>query len=334
MASTYESILSDLKKRAFKPVYVLSGEEPYYIDALAEYIEKNVLQDQEKEFNQSILYGADLNAPTLVSYLKRYPMMAEYQVIIVREAQEMKDVDELEAYMEKPMKTSILVLCYKHKKFDQRKKIALHVAKNGELLVTKKLYDNQVPDWISQYLKREGYTIDPKAAAMVAEYVGTDLSHIVMELGKLRISLPAGTHVTDKIVEQNIGISKEYNVFELQKALGDKNIFKSNQIAHYLMANPKDNPIVMIIPILYKFFAQLMIYHALEDKSRASAAAALGVSPYFIQDYQKAASNYTIKRLARVFDLLHEYDLKSKGIISTNADEPGLLQELIWKILH
>jgi len=334
MASTYESILSDLKKRIFKPVYVLSGEEPYYIDALAEYIEKNVLQEQEKEFNQSILYGADMNAPTLISYLKRFPMMAEYQVIIVREAQEMKDVDDLESYMEKPMKSSILVLCYKHKKFDQRKKIAIHAAKNGEMLVTKKLYDNQVPDWITQYLKRAGYTIDPKASAMVADYVGGELSHIVMELGKLLISLPAGTHITDKLVEQNIGISKEFNVFELQKALGDKNVFKSNQIAHYLMANPKDNPVVMIIPVLFKFFSQLLVYHSLPDKSRGNVASALGINPYFVPDYQKAASNFTARRLVKIIDIFQEYDLKSKGITFSNADEPGLLQELIWKILH
>lgn len=334
MASTYESILSDLKKRNFKPVYVLSGEEPYYVDALAEYIEKNVLSEQEREFNQTILYGADIDIPTLISYVKRYPMMAEYQVVIVREAQDIKDVSPLEPYFAKPLPSTILVMCYMHKKFDTRTTISKTIEKHGVLMVTKKLWDNQVPDWIAQYLRNAGYPIEPRAAAMIADSVGTELSHIVMELGKLFISLPPGTPVTDKIVEQYIGISKEYNIFELQKALGERNVLRSNQIARYLMANPKENPMIKNIPVLFKFFTQLVVLHKLQDKSKGGIASGLGINPFFVQDYQKAAANYPLARLAYVIDLLHEYDLKSKGILNTNADEPGMLQELVWKILH
>ncbi len=334
MPATYESILSDLKKREFKPVYILSGEESYYVDVLADYIEKNVLSEQEREFNQTVLYGADIDIPALISYVKRYPMMAEYQVVIVREAQEIKDISPLESYVAKPLKSTILVLCYKHKKFDARTTIAKMVDKTGALLVTKKLYDNQVPDWIVQYLRKAGYPIDPRAAAMIADSVGTELSHIAMELGKLFISLPPGTPVTDKIVEQYIGISKEYNIFELQKALGERNVMRSNQIARYLMANPKENPMIKNIPVLFKFFTQLVVYHKLADKSKGGVASGLGINPFFVQDYQKAAANYPLARLAYVIDLLHEYDLKSKGILNTNADEAGMLQELVWKILH
>lgn len=334
MPSTFDSILSDLKNRKFKPLYVLTGEEPYYIDVIADYIEKNVLQEQEKEFNQSILYGADIDVPTLLSYVKRYPMMAEYQVVIVREAQKLDDIEDLGPYFDKPLKSTILVLCYKYKKLDKRKSYTKHIEKNGEVLETKKLFDNQLPEWISQFVRKAGYTIDPKAASLIADYVGSDLSHIVMEISKLTISLPIGTHIKDQHVENNIGISKEFNVFELQKALGEKNIFQANKIAHYMMSNPKDNPMVVTLTILFQFFTKLLLFHELKDKSRANVASALGVNPFFVIDYQKAAANYSVSRLSKMIDIIHEYDLKVKGINNASTGESDLLQEMIWKILH
>ena len=334
MAFTYEQILNDLKNKKYYPVYVLSGDEPYFIDAISDYIEKNVLNEMEKEFNQTIVYGSDIDMQSLISNAKRFPMMADYQVVIVREAQEIKNIDELTAYVEKPLKSTILVICYKYKKLDGRKALSKLVDKTGVLFECKKMYEDKLPAWISGYMQSIGYRIEPKASALLADHVGADISRIVQEIGKLVINVPAGATITDDHIEQNIGISKEFNVFELQKALGEKNIYRANLIGYNLSSNPRENPLVMIVPVLYGFFAKLLIYHQLKDKSSASVAKALKVSPFFVQDYQRAATNYPSQKLVKIISLFREYDLKAKGVDSANVDEADLLKELIYRILH
>lgn len=348
----YKEILSDLKAKKYKPVYFLMGEEPYFIDTISDYIEKNILDDGEKEFNQTVVYGKDIDLLTIISAAKRYPMMSERQVVIVKEAQNIrnlagkdKGVDDesgkedkiknpLLAYIENPQPSTVLVFCYKYKTIDKRTALAKSLAKNAVLFESKKLYDNQVPDWIIQYLKSKKYTVEPRACAMLTEFLGTDLSKVSNELDKLMITLPPGTEINADHVQQNIGISKDYNVFELQTALGKKDILKSNRIVNYFAANPKDNPMVMNVASLFGYFSKLLKYHALADKSRANAAAALGVHPFFVGDYESAARNYPPGKLKQIFSDLREYDLKSKGYENSSSTEGDLMKELVFKILH
>ena len=334
MAFTYDQILSDLKNRKYYPVYILSGEEPYFIDSISDYVEENVLGAAEKDFNLTIAYGSDIDVQALISIAKRFPMMSEYQVVIVREAQEMKNIEDLAAYVEHPLKSTILVVCYKYKKLDGRKALSKLTDKTGVLFECKKIYDNQLPAWISNYVQGLGYRIDPKASALIADHVGSDVSRIVQEIGKLVINVKNGNTITDDHVEQNIGISKEFNVFELQKAIGEKNVYRSNLIAYNLSANPKENPLVMIVPVLFGFFSKLLVYHQLKDKSRDGVAKGLKVNPFFVQDYIRAGSNYPMGKLVKVISLLREYDLKAKGVDSANVEESDLLKEMIYRILH
>jgi DNA polymerase-3 subunit delta len=354
---TYEQILNDLKNKIYRPVYFLMGEEPYFIDIISDYILDNVLTEDEKEFNQAVLYGKDVDAGTIVDYAKRFPMMSNYQVVVVKEAQEIrnlvpgssdKDDDEdtpatkntdvkkspLELYIEKPVPTTILVICYKYKKLDKRRAIYKLLDKHGVIFESAKLYDNQVPAWITGYLKRQGYTLTPIAAQLLNDYLGVDLSRIVNELGKLVINIPAGTQITEVHIEQNIGISKDYNTFELQKALGKRDILKANRIAIHFGLNPKENPILKTIPILFMYFSRLINYHYLKDKSRDSVIRSLGISPSFVGEYMDAANNYPPSKLRKIVGLLREYDGKSKGIDNDSTSQGELLRELIFKILH
>ncbi len=288
----HKDIISDFKKKKFKPVYFLMGEEPYFIDLIADYAEKNILDDAEKEFNQSILYGRDVDVATIISEAKRYPMMAEKQVVIVKEAQNVKNIEELESYVMNPLASTVLILCYKYKSLDKRKTFPKTIAKHGVLFESKKLYDNKVPDWITGYLKEKNYTAGAKTTQLLTEYLGADLGKIVNELDKLMINLPPGTDITLEHIQQNIGISKDYNTFELQKALGEREIVKANQIVNYFGSNPKEHPIPVTIATLFGFYVKLLQYHFLQDKSKESVARTLGVNPYFVQDYIKAAQNY------------------------------------------
>ena len=334
MASTSEHILTDLKNGIFHPVYLLYGEEPYFIDQLSDYIEKNVLTEEEKEFNQTILYGKDVKTRDVLSMARRYPMMANYQVIIVKEAQDLDDIEEFAPYAENPVKSTVLVLCYKYGKIDKRKKLYKLVEKNGVVFESARLYDNKIPEWIHSYVKRMGYSISEKAPYLLLEFLGNDLSRIVNEIGKLSINLAPGSKITEEYIERNIGISKDFNVFELQKALGAMDVFRANQIIRYFAANPKDNPLVKVIPILFMYFSKVLLYHTLEDKSRNNAASALSVNPFFLNDYQQAARNYSMDRLTGVISLLREYDLRSKGVDNGNATDGELMKELIYKIIH
>jgi len=331
---TFDQIINDLKNKIYYPVYFLSGEEPYYIDLITDYIEKNVLSEEEKEFNQTILYGKDVDAHLIASSAKRFPMMSNYQVVIVKEAQDVKKLDELQPYIENPLESTILVLCYKYKKLDKRKVFTKTIQKKGVFYESQKLYENKVPEWIRNYLNDKGYQITLKASVLISEHLGTDLERIVNEISKLTINIPEKTEITEEHVEANIGISKDYNIFELQKALGKKDISKANMIVNYFAANEKDNPIVKVVAILNGFFVKTMIFHQLKNKSKNSVATALSVHPFFVQDYQIAARSYNMKKLAAIISYLREYDLKAKGVDNVSVKDGELLKELVFKILH
>lgn len=330
----FAAILADLKKKNYRPVYVFSGEEPYFIDVLTSYIEKNVLDDSEKEFNQTILYGRDTDVSTIISEAKRYPMMSDRQVLIIKEAQNIRNIEDLEPYVQNPLETTLLVICYKYKALDKRKAFAKTVAKKGVLFESEKLRDYKVPDWISGYLKEKKYSANPKSLQMLTEYLGTDLGKIVNELDKLMINLPPGTEITPDHIQQNIGISKDYNTFELNDALSKRDVVKANRIINYFAANSKEHPMPVTMSALYNYFVKVMQYHFVPDKSKESVARALGVHPFFVQDYANAARNYPLGKLKGIFAFLREYDLRWKGVDNLSADEGELMKEMIWKILH
>jgi DNA polymerase-3 subunit delta len=328
-------IVSDIKSGNIKPVYFLMGNEPYYIDKISDYIEKNVLTEEERGFNQVILYGRDSSIENIVSNAKRYPMMAERQVIIVKEAQDLsRTIENLVSYVENPQPTTVLVICYKYKTLDKRKKLSKIISKNGLLFESKKLYENQVGEWIRRVLSGKGYQIEPKAALMLVEFLGTDLSKISNELDKLMIVLPKDSLISPIHIEENIGISKDYNNFELRKAVGERQIVKVNQIINYFSDNPKNNPLVVTISLLNSFFTQLLIYHGLSDKSKMNVAKALRVNPYFVGDYLSAARNYPMRKVSQIISLLRTADLKSKGVGAQNLATKDILKELLFKVMH
>jgi len=330
-----KQIVADIRNGNTKPIYFLMGDEPYYIDAISSYIEKNVLAEEEKGFNQMVLYGRDVTVEDIVSNAKRYPMMAEKQVVLVKEAQDLsRTIDKLEAYAVNPQPTTVLVICYKYKKLDKRKKLYKTIDKVGVLFESKKLYDNQVPDWIRRVLASKKYTISQKAAQMLVEFLGTDLGKINNELEKLQLVLPSGTEISPKHIEENIGISKDYNNFELRKAVGERDILKANRIINYFAQNPKDNPTVVTVSLLYNFFSQLLQYHALGDKSQFSVAKALKINPFFVKEYQAAGKNYPMRKVSQVVALLREADLKSKGVGASNLPQSDLLKELLFKMMN
>ncbi|MDY0097582.1 MAG: DNA polymerase III subunit delta [Bacteroidales bacterium] len=335
MVTSYEDIISDLRKRIFRPVYFLAGEEPYYIDLITGFIEDNVLTDAEKAFNQIIVYGDDTSVPAVIEISRRFPMMASHQVVIVREAQSLRKIDDLLKYIEKPLLSTILVLNYKYKVIDKRSKLYKALATQGVYFESARLRDYQVPPWIERYLMSKGIRIDPSASEMLNDHLGTDLHKIVNELDKLLITLPAGKKViTTDLIEKNIGISKDYNNFELQKAVGEKNIVKSNMIIRYFADNPRDNPITLTIASLFAFFSKLLTYHYLTDKSKNNVAAILRINPFFVKDYELSASKYDVSKTVRIINLLRTYDMKSKGYGDLSTEPGDLLKELVYKILH
>jgi DNA polymerase-3 subunit delta len=328
-------ITKDIKAGNIKPIYFFMGEEPYYIDKLTDFIEQNVLQEHERDFNQSILYGRDVTMEDVIGSAKRFPMMADRQVVVVREAQELsRHIEKLEAYAENPQTTTVLVFAYKYKLLDKRKKITKLLDKVGVVYESKKLYDNQVGDWIKRVLSGQGYSIEPKAAAILVEFLGTDLSKISNELDKLKIILPKGHTITPKDIEENIGFSKDFNNFELRKAIGEKNVFKAFQIIDNFAQNPKDNPIVVTTGMVFGFFSQLLQYHGLKDKSQFNAAKVLKVSPYFVKDYEVAFRNYPMKKVSAIVAALRDIDVKSKGVGASSMTQHDLLKELLIKIFN
>ncbi len=329
-----KQIVNDIKNGNVRPIYLLMGEEPYYIDKIAEYIEKNVLAEEEKGFNQMVLYGKDVSVEDIVGNAKRYPMMAEKQVVIVKEAQHLaRTIDNLSSYVENPQPSTVLVLCYKYSKFDKRKKVYKLIKKNGICFESKKLYENQVSDWIRKTLQGKGYKITPKAAVLLVEFLGTDLSKINNELEKLQLVLPKEKEITPLDIEENIGISKDYNNFELKKAIGERNVLKATRILNYFSQNPKDNPFVVTVTLLNTFFTQLLKYHGMKDHNPKSVASVLGINPYFVSEYQVAAKNYPMKKVSTIISHLRELDLKGKGVGASNISQADLLKELLVKII-
>lgn len=350
-------ILTDLKRRIFKPVYFLSGDEAYYIDMVSDYIEKNVLDESEQEFNQTILYGKEVDMNAIISAAKRFPMMSEYQVVIVKEAQNLKELgkssgssddddDEapakkssgtsnaLAAYLQNPQPSTILVFCYKYKLLDKRSATYKSLQKNHVYLETKKMYDNQLPDWITNFVQERKFKIGPKASFLLAEFLGNDLSKVSNEVEKLFINLKEGEEITTELVQDNIGISKEFNVFELQEAIAKKDILKANRIINYFSDNEKEHPSVMTLSSLYGYFTKVLLYHFAPDKSKFAVAQTLGVNPFFVDGYAKAAQNYGTAKLKAIFSYLKEYDLKTKGVENAGVNNGELMKEMIFKILH
>ncbi|PKW20707.1 DNA polymerase III subunit delta [Flavobacterium lindanitolerans] len=326
-------IVNDIKAGNIKPIYFLMGEEPYYIDKLTEYMEANLLSEDEKGFNQTVLYGRDVSVDDIVSTAKRYPMMAERQVVIVREAQELsRSIDKLESYAENPMPTTVLVIAYKYKTLDKRKKLTKFLDKTGLVYESKKLYENQVGDWLKRVLAGKKLNIEPKAAAMLVDFLGTDLSKIANELDKLAIILPQGSTITPEVIEENIGFSKDFNVFELRKAIGERNIKKAYQIAQYFADNPKDNPLVLTVGQTFGFFVQLLKYHGLKDRSPKSVASALGINPFFVKEYDVAIKNYPMKKVSQIVASLRDIDVKSKGVGANGLPPGDLMKEMLANI--
>jgi DNA polymerase III subunit delta len=333
--TTYEQIIADLRKKAYSPIYFLMGEEPYYIDVISDFIQRNVLDETEKEFDQTILYGKDVDISTVINAAKRYPMMGAYQVLIVKEAQLIKDWDNFVHYLSNPLKSTILVLCYKYGTPDKRKKWFQEVGKVATVYESVKLRDYEVGSWITKYCKSKNVGIDDKAVAMLSEFLGTDLSKLVNELEKLVLTKPADVpRITPELVEKNIGISKDFNVFELQSALIDKDVLKANRIIRYFSENKKANPLVLVLSQLFKFFSDLMMYHYLPDKSQGAVASELKINPYFVKDYQKAAQSFGAWKTMNIISFIRETDARYKGIDNPSTDEGDLMKELIFKILH
>jgi DNA polymerase-3 subunit delta len=331
---TFEQIVGDIKRKIYHPVYLLHGDEPYFIDAITDLIEESVLTESEKEFNQTVIYGRDTDPGRIIDTARRFPMMANYQVVIVREAQDIEKIENLQPYMEKPQPSTILVIAHKYKKIDQRKGFAKSVLKAGVVFESSKFYDNKVPGWINEQVTGKGYSIRPEACQLLAEYLGSDLGRISNELEKLVINLPAGSTIDNSLIERNIGISKDYNIFELQNALGTKDVAKANRIINYFASNTKQNPTIVVLTVLFGYFMKVMIYHQLKDKSPKNAAAALSVNPFFVKDYAVAAQNYPFKRIRVIIAMLREYDLRLKGVNNGSTGESELLRELVYKILH
>ncbi|MFD2098505.1 DNA polymerase III subunit delta [Flagellimonas iocasae] len=329
-----KEIVANIDAGKPKPIYFLMGEEPYYIDKISQYISDNVLTEDEKGFNQMVLYGRDTSVDEVISNAKRFPMMAEHQVVIVKEAQDLsRTIENFTSYVEHPQPTTILVICYKYKKLDKRKKLYKAVQKNGELFESKKLYENQVAEWIRRTLSSKNYRISPKACVLLVEFLGTDLGKINNELTKLTLVVPASTEITPELIEQHIGISKDFNNFELKKAIGERDVRKASQILDYFAQNPKDNPFVVTVTLLNTFFTQLLQYHGLKDHSPGNVAKVLGVNPYFVKEYTVAARNYPMKRVSGIISSLRELDLKGKGVGANNMAQSELLKELLTEII-
>lgn len=331
-----EDIIKELRNKQFRPIYYLMGEEPYYIDKISEYIATTILTEAEKEFNQTILYGSETDIATVITTAKRYPMMSEHQVIIVKEAQNLKNIDDLCYYLQKPLTSTILVLCHKNGVLDRRKKVTSLIEKCGILYESKKIKESQLPNFIANYLKKKGITIEPKAAEILSEFVGTDLSRLTGELEKLIITLPQGqVRITPEQIEKNIGISKDYNNFELKSALIEKNIFKANQIIKYFEENPKSNPLQMTLSLLFNFFSNLMLAYYAPQKTEQGIAMQLNLrNTWQSKEYLIAMQRYSGVKVMKIIEEIRYSDAKSKGVGNASQTNGEILKELVYKILH
>jgi len=344
-AMDFKDLINNLKNRQFKPIYLLHGEESYYIDKISDFIEDNVLSDAEKGFNQSVFYGKDSDILSILNAAKRYPMMSDFQVILVKEAQELKwgkdgeddkkAPDPLLAYFENPLPSTILVFCFRHAKFDKRKKTFKAIEKKGIVFESASLNDNKISAWIESFVREKGYKIQAQAAALMAEYLGNDLSKVSNELEKLMLNVKVGEEINTTDIQNNIGISKDYNVFELQHAISRKDAFKANQIINYFAENPKNNPIFLVLGNLNSYFSKILKFHYTTDRSPQGIARELGISPYFVKDYEQAARSFNKEKVFKIISYLRECDLKVKGVeASGNTEQGDLMKELLFKIIH
>ena len=342
----YQTILKELRAGTYRPVYLLHGTEPYFIDRVSDYIEQHALSAAERAFNQTILYGKDVDPQALLDTVRRYPMMAPRQVVLVKEAQDLAGgLKRLEDYLTKPAPTTVLVLAWKHKRFNAKTKLAKGIEKAGGAVVEgKQLYDSQVPDWIVQYLKTKKLRIEGPAAALIAEYVGTELGKVANELDKLALNLPEGTTVTDQLVAENIGISREYNVFELQRALGARDELKAQRIVRNFQQNKRKHPLVMTVASLSNFFAKLFAYQQVRREHDSVQLKAMGMGKSWqLRDYKAAAHKFNRAQTERALRILRDYDLRAKGVQLTGTGDyelgdatpqEQLLQEMVWKLLR
>jgi len=330
---TFENIIAELKARKYKPVYFLMGEEPYFIDGITDYLAENALSEAEKAFNQLILYGRDTDLGDIITSARKFPMIASHQLIIVKEAQHLRNLEGLEHYLTTPMPSTILAFAYKYKKIDKRTKLAKILAEKSVLFESDKVREDKVPAWISAFLTSDGYQIEQKAATLLVDFLGNDLGKIANELGKLILVLPPGSkQITAGLIEKNIGISKDFNNFELNRALVSRDVIKANRIVQYFSNNPRNNPFVLTVSSLFYYFAKILLYQGLSDKSRENIARELGINPYFVAEYQQAAKSFSMTKTCQIISWLREYDLKAKG--ASAASEGELLKELIYKIIH
>lgn len=330
----HKLIIKNIQQKQFEKIYFLHGEEPYFIDAICDAIVDNAMDESERDFNQTIIYGKEADAGALIADAKSYPMMGERRLVVIKEAQEFKDIDLLEHYFENPVDTTILVICYKYKKFDTRKKLIKVAASKGLVFLSEKVKDYKLVDWISSYAKEVGYQISPKAAMLLAEFLGTDLGRVVNELEKLSILVEKGTMINEAHIEENIGISKDYNFFELSNAFAARDYLKASKIVNYFEKNPKSGPIIPIISNLFSYHTKLMRIHFAKDKNPAALASTLGVAPFLVSQYTQAARIYNPKKLAENIAILQEYDLKSKGIDNATIPEGELLKEMIYRLMN
>ena len=328
-----DKIINDWKKKSFKPIYWFEGEEEFFIDKAIEYAEHHILSESEASFNLSVFYGKDANWPDIINACKRYPMFAERQVVLLKEAQQMRDVEKLESYIDNPLSSTIFVVSYKDKKLDARKKFAKLVKEKGVLVSTKKMYDKELPQWTQELLQTKGLTITPKGLALLVDHIGNDLTRIENEIDKLSVNLGKRTSITEDDIEKYIGVSKDFNVFELQAALAAKDLSRSIRIIQYFEANPKAAPIQLVLPSLYSFFSKVFMVFGADTQDERAIATAIGVNPFFMKDYMQAARLYTYPGVEKVLLLLHSYNLKSVGVGNIGTEDASLLKELIIKII-
>lgn len=333
---TFEQIIADIKARKFKPVYLLMGDEPYYIDEITDMLVSTVLPEEEKDFNQTIRYGMETDVASVITMARSFPMMSDYQLIVIKEAQNLTKIEELEVYAKNPLHTTVLILNYKNGTLDKRKKLYAEIDKNGIVFESKKIPEYKIPAFISSYMQQKGLAIDAKSAQMLSDYLGNDLSKLTNEIAKLLIAMPKGqTQVTPNLIEENIGISKDFNNFELLKAVIEKNTFKVNQIADYFEKNPKNNPLIVTLVVLFNFFSNLMICYWAKNKTEQGIAAELGFrNPYQAKDYVAAIRNYNAFKCMEILSLLRTYDAKCKGVDNVSTPDGELLKELLYKITH
>lgn len=328
-----EKIIADWKKGKFKPVYWLEGDEEYYIDKAIDYAEHQILSESESSFNLTVFYGRDANWADVINACRRYPMFSERQVVLLKEAQHMRDIDKLEPYVDHPLDSTILVVSYKDKKVDGRTRFAKVLKEKGVMVSTKKMYDNQLPEWTQELVESKGLSISPKGLALLVDHIGNDLSRIENEIDKISVNLGKRKSISEEDIEEFVGVSKDFNVFELQAALAKKDLPKAIRIVQYFEANPKAAPIQLVLPSLYSFFSKVFMIFGAPSREEKAVASALGVSPFFVKDYLHAANLYGYEGAERVLLLLHQYNLKSIGIHSINVEDASLLKEMIAKMM-